>query len=265
VAEASGGRAPGDGGQGDGGQGDGGQGDGGPGPRRAAADVNAAPPGPYAAPSMECHATRLMTATKQGDARAFDQLVEQLRSRAFQVATSMVGSRDDALELSQETFLKIYRARQTYRDGEPFLPWFHSILRNTCFSFLRRAQRLERTTLDTDDEEGESGGWIIVDPAPAPGAAVERDEVAQAFAAALSELGPRDREILSLRHHQDLSYREIAEGLGIPEGTVMSRLYHARRRLRDRLGHLLADVEAERISDRERERLDKAKRPRGNK
>jgi RNA polymerase sigma-70 factor (ECF subfamily) len=87
-------------------------------------------------PAAEHETTRLMRAVKAGDRAAFESLVTAVRRRAFHVAASLVGSRDDALELCQEAFLKVYRARATYKDGEPFLPWFHRILRNTCFSFM---------------------------------------------------------------------------------------------------------------------------------
>jgi len=183
---------------------------------------------------MEIETTRLMTATKNGDAAAFDELVTKLRARAFAVASSLVGSSDDALELCQEAFLKTYRARETYRDGEPFLPWFHRILRNTCFSFLRKHRRLQRTSLSGRADEDEGDWEIAADSAP-PSERVERSEVVVAFWRAFELLSARDREILTLRHFQDLAYKEIAQALDIPEGTVMSRLFHARRRLREEL------------------------------
>lgn len=232
--------------------------------RKSAESVNTGAGTEYERSPMECEATRLMTAAKHGDATAFDALVEQLRPRAFHVANSMVGSRDDALELSQETFLKVYRARATYREEEPFLPWFHRILRNTCFSFLRRAKRLERVSLDAGGDE-DAGPWEIVDDEPPVSRGAELDELRVQFTEAMADLKPRDREILTLRHEDELSYKEIAEALDIPEGTVMSRLYHARRRLRDQLGALLADVEAERMTAAEKERLARAKRGKGSK
>jgi RNA polymerase sigma-70 factor (ECF subfamily) len=192
---------------------------------------------------MECEATRLMTAAKGGDSTAFDALVLILRGRAFRVAHSLVGSRDDALDLTQEAFLKTYRARRTFRDGEPFLPWFHRILRNTCFSFLRKHRRLKRHSLTgADDDEGD---WEIAGAEPVPSLGAERGELGVAFAAGFEQLSARDREILALRHFDELSYREIADALSIPEGTVMSRLFHARRRLRDRLQPYLAGALAE--------------------
>jgi len=183
---------------------------------------------------VETQVTQLMTATKGGDDAAFDQLTSTLRMRAFSVARSLVGSRDDALDLTQEAFLKTYRARATYRENDPFLPWFHRILRNTCFSFLRKRNRIRSYSLTVhDDEDGTD--WEIADEEVAVSVEMEREDVHCVFWAGFRRLTARDREILTLRHFQDLAYREIAQALGIPEGTVMSRLYHARRKLRDLL------------------------------
>jgi RNA polymerase sigma-70 factor (ECF subfamily) len=202
---------------------------------------------------MMCEATRLMTLAKHGDREAFDRLVVSLRGRAFHLARGFVGSREDALELSQEALLKVYRARESYRDGEPFLPWFHRILRNTCFSFLRKQGRLRKRSLTTGVEGEELDQWEIVDEdTPGPGEHLEGQERAQLFWRAFRELGDRDREILSLRHFDELAYQEIAETLEIPIGTVMSRLYHARRRLREGVGPLLEESPGETIGDSEK-------------
>jgi len=183
---------------------------------------------------MEIEVNQLMAATKAGDKDAFDRLVSVLRSRAFHIAHSLVGSREDAFDMAQEAFMKTYRARETFRDGEPFLPWFHRILRNTCFSFLRKSRRVKKHSLSGKPEEDE-GDWEIEGDEPAPVAGAENDEMHGVFWSSLYKLTNRDREILALRHFQELSYKEIAETLDIPEGTVMSRLFHARRHLRDQL------------------------------
>ncbi len=192
--------------------------------------------GEYASSDMGAEATRLMREAKRGDGAAFDVLVRRLRPRAFRVAHALVGSREDALELSQEAFLKVYRARETFRDDEPFLPWFHRILRNTCFSFLRKRGRLRKVSLSAEgDGEGEEDWELVDEDAPPVSAGLEAEERARTLEAAFRRLSARDREILTLRHFQELSYREIAEALDIPQGTVMSRLFHARRRLREAL------------------------------
>lgn len=191
-----------------------------------------------ARPDMGPETTQLMIATKGGDAAAFDALVGKLRNRAFYIAHSLVGSREDALDLSQEAFMKVFRARDTFREEEAFLPWFHRILRNTCFSFLRKRGRLRKVSISARRAGAEEeGDWELVDTkAKAPSDQLEATESSEAFREAIEQLSARDREILTLRHHRELSYREIAESLGIPQGTVMSRLFHARRRLRERLG-----------------------------
>ena len=201
---------------------------------------------------MQCEATELMTAAKRGDRDAFDRLVERVRGQAFHAARSLVGSRDDALELSQEAFLKTYRARATYRDGDPFLPWFHRILRNTCYSFLRKRGRVKKRTTSPGfgDDNAADFEWELVDEdVPSPSEALERDERTQLFWRAFRSLSTRDREVLGLRHFEELSYQEIADTLEIPIGTVMSRLYHARRRLRDGVAPLLDDEWATADSD----------------
>ncbi len=195
----------------------------------------------YHGDAMQCETTRLMTAVQAGDHAAFDDLARSLRGRAFQVARALVGSRDDAMELCQETFLKVFRSRESYDPSQPFLPWFHRILRNTCFSFLRKHRRIHKRSLTSIGADGEEIDFEIVDPGPDPSAGVEQEERRMLFQQAMGQLSARDREIIALRHFQELSYKEIAQTLGIPEGTVMSRLFHARRRLRETLAPLLDD------------------------
>ena len=197
---------------------------------------------------MEARVSQWMAEAKHGDVQAFDRLTTALRNRAFQMAQSWVGSREDALELAQEAFLKTYKARDTYREGEPFLPWFHRILRNTCYSFLRQSKRLRPASLSSRSQEGEAD-WEIEDDEGAPDAGLEGEEQAALFWKGFKRLSARDREILTLRHFHELAYADIARRLAIPEGTVMSRLFHARARLRT----VLASHFGDELGPRERE------------
>ena len=184
---------------------------------------------------MQNESTLLMIRLHQGDLKAFDALFRQLRGRAFQIAFSMVGSREDAMDLTQETFLRVFRARESFDPKQPFLPWFHRILRNVCFSYLRKNRRVREDSLSIQDANGDTVDFEITDDAPLPEDRVSSRESIRMYQEALRTLSARDREVLVLRHHQGLSYKEIAAALDIPEGTVMSRLYHARRRMRDAL------------------------------
>lgn len=189
----------------------------------------------YRSEPMGLEATRLMLQVQRGDDRAFDTLVDGLRTRAYHVARSMVGSPDDALELTQETFLKVYKARASFREGERFLPWFHRILRNTCFSFLRGSKRVRSLSAPSGAGFDDDRDFEIADLDSQPAEDLLQNERALEFWKAFKSLSARDREMLALRHFQELSYLQIASTLGIPEGTVMSRLFHARRRLREKL------------------------------
>jgi RNA polymerase sigma-70 factor (ECF subfamily) len=187
---------------------------------------------------MPALTTQLMGQVKAGDESAFDQLVSAVTPRGNTVAHTLVGSREDARELVQESLTKIYAARESYRSEDPFLPWFHRILRNTCISFLRKKGRVTTRSLSSAmDEDG--ADWEIEASDLRPDQQAESADTSARVRAALDTLPLKHREILSLRHFEELSYSEISLHLGIPEGTVMSRLYHARHRLSKRLGDLL--------------------------
>ncbi len=188
---------------------------------------------------MHTESSILMTRLHDGDLRAFDSLFRLLRGRAFHIAYSMVGSREDAMDLAQETFMRVYKARESFDTSKPFLPWFHRILRNTCFSFLRKGRRTRERSIHQVDANGDPLDFDIEGNVPDPSAHASQTETERLYMEAMGKLSARDREILTLRHQEDLSYKEIAEALQIPEGTVMSRLFHARRRMRDTLGPAL--------------------------
>jgi RNA polymerase sigma-70 factor (ECF subfamily) len=182
-----------------------------------------------------------MTAVSTGDRQAFDELTLLVRGRGYRMARNWVGSTEDALELCQDALLKVFKSRDSYDPGQPFLPWFHRILRNTCFSHLRKHRRIRPTSLTLVGTDGEEHEFQIIDPEPSPEASALQAERQALFHAALAELTERDREIIALRHFEDLPYKQIAEELDIPEGTVMSRLFHARRRLREALAPHMED------------------------
>ncbi len=165
---------------------------------------------------------------QRGEAEAFKLLVERYQRLAYFVALGLVGCHDDAVDVSQEAFIRAFRHIRRFDAGRQFLPWFYRLLRNLCFNHLRarRAQRLFALE-ETDPEE-------VEDSAPDfdPEVLVERDERATAVWQAIGRLPERYREIIVLRHFQQLSYAQMAELLSVPMGTVMSRLYHARRALK---------------------------------
>lgn len=174
----------------------------------------------------------LILRCQQGERQAFEPLVKHYMRMAAAFALAWTGNREDALDLSQEAFVRAYRAIQRFDLSRPFYPWFHTILRNLCLNYLSRAARLHEIPLREDFEHAGRD--------PGPLAVVERNELRRTVWEGIRKLGAKDREILILREFQGLTYAEIAEVLDIPRGTVMSRLHTARQRLRARLEPLMS-------------------------
>ena len=160
---------------------------------------------------------------RDGDTDSFRALVERYEREAIAHARAILGSREDALDMVQEAFLDAYRALDRFDRDREFYPWFYVILRNRCYGLLK--SRKMRAVVN----EEVCRDLIVT---ASSGAASEVEDVEEA----LLELGSEDREIILLKYLDDLTYRQLAERLAIPIGTVMSRLFHARRRLREKLG-----------------------------
>ena len=174
---------------------------------------------------------RLMVSVQQGNPIAFRVLVERYKKKAYYTALKLVRDPDDAYDVSQEAFIRVYNARRRYDGTSPFYAWFYAILRNLARNHMRKrfvrseyAARVKRIR-ERNVEVSES-----------PECIVEADEAKKAVWAAMGKLSYDHREIIILRHFEDMSYEEIAKFLGIAVGSVMSRLYYARSKLRDLLG-----------------------------
>jgi RNA polymerase sigma-70 factor (ECF subfamily) len=170
---------------------------------------------------------------KNGDREAFALIVQKYMKPAYYVALGYVGTPDDALDISQDAFVNAFRHIKRFDSSKSFFPWFYSILKNLCMNHLTRVRRRREDSIDAmEEDEGQVS--IPVETVNPEAHAVRRD-LEQKLGRALQRLRPKDREIIILQHFQDYSYQEIADLLGIPIGTVMSRLYSARRALRREL------------------------------
>ena len=167
-----------------------------------------------------------------GDTKAgFEAFVKRYMKDAYFIALGLVGNQDDALELSQEAFLKAYKNRKQLRSSKKFFPWFYQILRNLCFSHLRK--RMRRGGVASLDEY-ESDRMVPGDcESFDPEAVAERDETKDRVWKAIAKLDDKHREVIILRHFRNLSYEQMAEVLFCNKGTVTSRLYYARSRLKE--------------------------------
>ena len=174
----------------------------------------------------------LVRRAAHGSTEAFEQLVLTYQTQVYNLALRMAGNPEDALDLSQEAFLKAWRGLASYRFDSAFSTWLYRLTSNVCIDFLRRQKKQKMISLQVTDETGEERDLSIPDPAPGPEDALlarsEREQVAQA----LQNLDPEYREALTLRVINGLSYAEIAGILGIREGTVKSRIARARDKMR---------------------------------
>jgi RNA polymerase sigma-70 factor (ECF subfamily) len=166
---------------------------------------------------------RLIRTAKAGDKNAFGELYLFYAPRIYSAVYGLLMNRDDALEVTQVTFLRAWRAIRRFDVSRPFYPWLYKIARNRCYS--RLADRKKQPTLVELEEarwrDGENRDTVV--------------DLREDIGKALAKLKPEFREIIILRHFEELSYREIALIMGCPEGTVMSRLHAARRALRQHL------------------------------
>jgi RNA polymerase sigma factor (sigma-70 family) len=168
----------------------------------------------------------LIARCRAGSAAAFEPLVREHEARALAMAGALLGDEDEAADAVQDAFVKAYRALHRLEDGTDFGAWFRRILRNHCLDRLRSPSRRRRVRL-------EQRAVDAVQWAEAEGATtVEAHELAAAVRTALAGLSAEHREILVLKEIEDMSYAEIARTMGIPPGTVASRLHHARSALR---------------------------------
>jgi RNA polymerase sigma-70 factor (ECF subfamily) len=158
---------------------------------------------------------------RAGQTEAFGELVRQYQSQAIGHALALLGNLPDALDAVQDAFVAAYRALERFDASRKFYPWFYTILRHRCYKVL--SSRRRRPVTDIND----------VQLLAAPAEETLGDETA-AVQHVLRELAPEDRELLVLKHLDGLTYEELAQRLGVPAGTAMSRLYRARRRFREK-------------------------------
>jgi RNA polymerase sigma-70 factor (ECF subfamily) len=152
----------------------------------------------------------------------FHTLLDAHSRRAQRAALGFLGRPEEAREAAQESLLKAWRARDRYDPSRPFYPWLYRIIKNHCLDQL--AKRRIRKPAPVEVER-------LADSGPDPALAAERAQSRARLYIALQELPEPQREILNLRHFQDLSYAEISQVLEVKEGTVMSRLFRARKAL----------------------------------
>ena len=171
-----------------------------------------------------------------GDAAAWEEIVQRYNRRIYNICYRFAGSADDAQDLTQEVFIKMYRTLNSYDVGRgAFMTWVTTVTRNLLVDHFRKTKQDRLTdSLDTTSSEHEDVmplGEQIPDRGPAPDSKVQSREAREVIHEALQKLSPELREAVILRDLQDMDYREIATVLKVPEGTVKSRINRGRAEL----------------------------------
>jgi RNA polymerase sigma-70 factor (ECF subfamily) len=180
----------------------------------------------------------LVQAARAGDLKAFEELVARHRDKVFARAYSMMRNEEEALDLSQDAWVKGWQRLVQFQGDSSFITWMTRIVINLCLDQLRKQKRQRLESIDALDEE--SGGverqMPVVEVNPTQG--LERGELRQRIDAALAKLSPEHRTALVLHEFEELEYKEIANRMDCSIGTVMSRLFYARRRMASLLASL---------------------------
>jgi len=186
----------------------------------------------------------LVLAAREGSQEAFRTIVERYSPRLYDVVLRIVRERADAEEVVQETFFRAWRNLGRFQFDSALFTWLYRIAVNAAVDLAKKRKRRQQLSLDAGETPLHEG---LPGDEPAPSAALERDEAVAWVRAAVDALPEPFQSILVLREYGDLSYEQLSEVLGVPKGTVESRLFRARLRMREWLLEKLGSEGATRL------------------
>jgi RNA polymerase sigma-70 factor (ECF subfamily) len=176
-----------------------------------------------------------------GDTRAFDILVTRYRNKVYAMTYNLVHNETEAWDLTQEAFIKAWRAISSFKSDSAFYTWLFRITHNVCYDWLRR-KKIRAEGMEFDDSRGSpgvaAGAETLPRSAPAPDTALKNAELGHRIHDAIQTLSAEHQQCILLREVEGLSYEEIASATGCTIGTVMSRLFYARKKLQEQLKDL---------------------------
>jgi RNA polymerase sigma-70 factor (ECF subfamily) len=183
----------------------------------------------------------LVKRCQAGETEAFDELVARYRTRIFAMIYNMVHNEQDAWDLAQDSFVKAWKSIKRFRGKSSFYTWMYRIVMNVTIDWLRKKQ-VKGAGVEFDDaiqlREVNPASKTLPKADPLPYERMERTEVRARIDNAIAQLSPEHRAVILMKETEGMQYHEIAEALGCSIGTVMSRLFYARKKLQN----LLKDV-----------------------
>jgi len=177
----------------------------------------------------------LVQKCQAGEIGAFQELVSRYHQKIYVVIVGLLRNREDALDVAQETFFRAYRKIKSFQGGSSFYTWLYRIAVNMAIDSQRRQKRNPLDFRETMDGLFEEQDEVARDPF----SDVHDRELREKLAAAINDLTPEHKAVIILRTVEGLSYKDIGEILGCSEGTVMSRLHYARKKLQEKLSAFL--------------------------
>ncbi|HUJ58867.1 MAG TPA: sigma-70 family RNA polymerase sigma factor [Kofleriaceae bacterium] len=184
----------------------------------------------------------LVQAARRGDRDAFRTLFERYHRRAYGLAHGVLRNQDDALDVVQEAFIKAHKYLDKFEGTSSFYTWLYRIVMNLAIDHLRKHRRVKPVELDEQQLEAAGGDADALLPrllGGNPGRALLDKEIRERIDQALGELSDNHRAVLIMRELEGLSYEDMAQAMGCSKGTIMSRLFHARKNMQKRLADLV--------------------------
>ena len=187
----------------------------------------------------------LVKRSQAGDTEAFDELVIRYRTRVFSMIYNMVHSEQDAWDLAQDSFVKAWKSIGRFRGQSSFYTWIYRIVMNVTIDWLRKKQ-IKGGGAEFDDTiqltEVDPASKTVPKKEALPHEAMERGEIRRRIEKAIAQLSPEQRAAILMKEIEGMQYHEIAEALGCSIGTVMSRLFYARKKLQNLLRDVYEDL-----------------------
>lgn len=187
----------------------------------------------------------LVDRARSGDRAAFQELFQKYHRRAYAVAFGVVKRQEDALDIVQDAFIKVHKHIGNFQGTSSFYTWLYRIVMNLAIDQVRRKRKVTEWGEDIQKDDAVGDGTLLPHvPDENPARTVVRRELKAKIAAALDTLPEYHRAVIVLREVEGMSYEEMAQVLDVPKGTIMSRLFHARRKMQEQLApYLDGDLE----------------------
>jgi len=187
----------------------------------------------------------LVRRCQAGQSEAFDELVTRYRTRVFAMIYNMVHNEQDAWDLAQESFVKAWKSIKRFRRHSSFYTWIYRIVMNVTIDWLRKKQ-IKGAGTEFDDtvqmKQIDPASRTVPKADPLPHERMEQTEIRGKIDKAISQLSPEHRAVILMKEIEDMQYHEIAESLGCSIGTVMSRLFYARKKLQNSLRDVYENI-----------------------